>query len=52
MDIHQNARLTLRSREQLVASVSRGMRFSRAARLTTTLAKETFYAECPRWPSS
>lgn len=31
MDIHQNARLTLRSREALVEIVSRGLGFSRAA---------------------
>ena len=31
MDIHQNARLTLRSREDLVESVARGMRCSHAA---------------------
>jgi hypothetical protein len=31
MDIHKNARLTLRSREALVESVNRGLCFSRAA---------------------
>ena len=31
MDIHQNARLTLRSREALVETVNRGLGFSRAA---------------------
>ena len=31
MDIHKNARLTLRSREALVETVTRGLTFSRAA---------------------
>jgi transposase len=39
MDIHQNARLTLRSREDLVESVKGGMRFSHAAHSFHVTAK-------------
>jgi transposase len=39
MDIHQNARLTLRSREDLVQSVKAGMRFAHAARSFHVTAK-------------
>ncbi len=39
MDIHQNARLTLRSREELVQRVSRGMTLKRAAARFNVTAK-------------
>src|ERR1043166_8350040 len=39
MDIHQNARLTLRSREDLVQRVSRGMTLKRAATRFNVTAK-------------
>ena len=45
MDIHKNARLTLRSREALVETVIRGLGFSRAAasfRVTPKTAAKWF----------